>query len=1072
MNNRRTEHLNTRLLRSGVTALSVLIILLGLGLHLRAQQKASPSPRYDPKLYKALRWREIGPFRGGRSVAVAGHPDHPLTFYFGATGGGLWKTDDGGLTWVNISDKAFKTGSVGAIAVAESDPNVIYVGMGEACIRGNVSPGDGVYKSTDGGKTWKHMGLTETQTIARIRIHPRDPDLVYVAALGHVFGPHPDRGVFRSSDGGKTWKKVLYKDDKTGAIDLAMDPTNPRILYAALWEARRTPWSLISGGPGSGLYKTTDGGDTWTELTNNKGMPKGVKGRIGVTVSPANPDRVWAIIEAEEGGVFRSDDGGKTWRRINSDRNLRQRPWYYSHIFADPQDPDTVYVLNVRFHKSVDGGKTFTTISVPHGDNHDLWIDPHNPLRMISGNDGGAIVSYNGGRSWTEEDQPTAQFYHVTIDNQFPYRVYGAQQDNSTVSIASRTSGFGIGRADWYPVGGCESGYIAVRPDDPNIVYAGCYGGTLTRYDHRTRQAQNISVWPENPMGAGAAELKYRFQWTFPILLSPHDPHVLYVAGNRVFKSTDEGMSWKVISPDLTRNDKSKQGPSGGPITKDNTSVEYYDTIFALAESPLEKGLLWAGSDDGLIHISRDGGKNWQNVTPGDLPEWTLISIIEPSPHDPATAYVAATRYKLDDFKPYIYKTTDYGRTWKKITTGLPENEYTRVVREDPHRRGLLYAGTERGVYVSFDAGEHWQSLQLNLPHVPIHDLVVHPREKDVIVATHGRSFWILDDVTPLHQITDEVAQSDVVLFKPRHVYRTRGISFRRPGMSVGQNPPNGAIFYYYFKQKPEEEVKLEILDARGRVIKTFSSKAKEEERPSDLMALFFGRGRQRKRVPAEAGLNRFIWDLRYPDAKRVPGGFLWAGSTRGPIAVPGRYQVRLRVGDRTFTQPFEIRKDPRVKASLEDLRAQFDLLIKIRDRLSEAHEAVNTIRDVRKQIDDLVKRLSGHPQQKTIADAAKALKKKLGAIEQEIIQVKVKAPQDTLNYPIKLNNKLASLASAVASADARPTRQAYEVFRDLSAKLDDQLARLKEILQKDIPAFNRQVKAQKIPAIILKPAQ
>lgn len=1068
----RTGRLNAKSVRSGMTALCVLIILFSLGLHLQAQQKASPSPRYDPKLYKALRWREIGPFRGGRSVAVAGHPDHPSTFYFGATGGGLWKTEDGGLTWVNISDKAFKTGSVGAIAVAESDPNVIYVGMGEACIRGNVSPGDGVYKSTDGGKTWKHMGLTETQTIARIRVHPKDPDLVYVAALGHVFGPHPDRGVFRSTDGGKTWKKVLYKDEKTGAIDLAMDPTNPRILYAALWEARRTPWSLISGGPGSGLYKTTDGGDTWTELTNNKGMPKGIKGRIGVTVSPAKPDRVWAIIEAEEGGVFRSDDGGKTWRRVNSDRNLRQRPWYYSHIFADPQDPDTVYVLNVRFHKSVDGGKTFTTISVPHGDNHDLWIDPHNPLRMISGNDGGAIVSYNGGRSWTDEDQPTAQFYHVTVDNQFPYRVYGAQQDNSTVSIASRTSGFGIGRADWYPVGGCESGYIAVRPDDPNIVYAGCYGGTLTRYDHRTRQAQNISVWPENPMGAGAAELKYRFQWTFPILLSPHDPHILYVAGNHVFKSTDEGMSWQVISPDLTRNDKSKQGPSGGPITKDNTSVEYYDTIFALAESPLEKGLLWAGSDDGLIHISRDGGKNWQNVTPHDLPEWTLISIIEPSPHDPATAYVAATRYKLDDFKPYIYRTTDYGRTWKKIIAGLPENEYTRVVREDPHRRGLLYAGTERGVYVSFDAGEHWQSLQLNLPHVPIHDLVIHPQEKDVIVATHGRSFWILDDVTPLYQITDEVAQSDVVLFKPRHVYRTRGVSFRRPGMSVGQNPPNGAIFYYYFKQKPEEEVKLEILDARGRVIKTFSSKAKEEERPSDLMALFFGRGRQPKKVPAEAGLNRFIWDLRYPDAKRVPGGFLWAGSTRGPVAVPGQYQVRLRVGDRTFTQPFEIRKDPRVKASIEDLRAQFDLLIKIRDRLSEAHQAVNTIRDVRKQIDDLVKRLKGHPQQKTIAEAAKALKEKLGAVEREIIQVKVKAPQDTLNYPIKLNNKLASLANAVASADARPTKQAYEVFGELSARLDDQLARLKEILRKDIPAFNRQVKAQKIPAIILKPAK
>ncbi|RMD86519.1 MAG: glycosyl hydrolase [Calditrichaeota bacterium] len=801
----------------------ITFLIISLVLNVNAKNPEKSSVKYDLSLYKAMEWRNIGPYRGGRSVAVAGHPDQPYTFYFGATGGGVWKTEDGGLTWFNISDSLFQTGSVGAIAVAESDPNVIYVGMGEACIRGNVSPGDGVYKSEDGGKTWKHLGLAETQTIARIRIHPENPDLVYVAALGHVFGPNPERGVFRSKDGGKTWEKVLYKNDRTGAIDLAMDPNNPRVLYAALWEAYRTPWSLNSGGPGSGLYKSTDGGDTWEELTDNKGMPKGIKGRIGVTVSPAQPDRVWAIIEAEHGGVFRSDDGGKTWRRLNGDRNLRQRAWYYSHIFADPKDPETVYVLNVRFHKSTDGGKTFTTtIRVPHGDNHDLWIDPNNPLRMISGNDGGAIVTYNGGKSWTEEDFPTAQFYHVTVDNQFPYRVYGAQQDNSTISIPSRTSSFGIGREHWYSVGGGESGYVAVRPDDPNIVYAGSYDGYLTRYDHRTRQAQNIQVWPENPMGAGAAELKYRFQWTFPIVISPHDPNVLYVAGNHVFKSTDEGMSWEVISPDLTRNDKSKQQPSGGPITKDNTSVEYYCTIFALAESPLKEGLIWAGSDDGLIHVTRDGGKHWNNVTPKNLPEWSLISIIEPSPHDPGTAYVAATRYKLDDFKPYIFKTSDYGKSWKLITRGIPEDEYTRVVREDPHRRGLLYAGTERGVYVSFDDGEHWQSLQLNLPHVPIHDMVIHPREKDLVVATHGRSFWILDDLTPLYQISDEVAQSDVYLFDIRPTYRMRGFRFRRRGLSVGQNPPNGVVIYYTFKEKPDQEVTLEILDASGKLVKKF----------------------------------------------------------------------------------------------------------------------------------------------------------------------------------------------------------------------------------------------------------
>jgi photosystem II stability/assembly factor-like uncharacterized protein len=712
-----------------LTTMGIILTIIGSFFNIQAQQETKPASQYDARLFKALQWRSIGPYRGGRSVAVAGHPNQPYTFYFGVTGGGVWKTNDGGVTWLNISDGIFKTGSVGAIAVAESDPNVIYVGMGEACIRGNVSPGDGVYKSEDAGKTWRHVGLTDTQTIGRIRVHPDNSDIVYVAALGHAFGPHAERGVFRSKDGGKTWDKILFKDDKTGAIDLVLDPSNPRIIYATLWEAYRNPWSMSSGGPGSSLHQSTDGGDSWSDITNNDGLPKGVKGRIGVTVSPAQPDRVWAMVEADEGGLFRSDNGGKTWRKMNEDRRLRQRAWYYTHIYADPKDPETVYVLNVQFLKSVDGGKTFDrTISVPHGDNHDLWIDPNNPMRMINGNDGGANVTYNGGVTWTEQDQATAQFYHVTVDNQFPYRVYGAQQDNSTIGIASRTTGFGIDRTDWNAVGGCESGYIAVRPDDPNIVYAGCYGGYISRYDHRTRQEQEISVWPESPIGWGAGDLKYRFQWTAPIVISPHDPHVLYACGNHVFKSMDEGMSWQIISPDLTRNDKSKQAPSGGPITKDNTSVEYYNTIFALAESPKQKGLLWAGTDDGRIHISKNAGGSWDEVTPKDLPEWALISIIEASPHDPATAYVAATRYKLDDFKPYIYKTNDYGKTWKIITAGIPNIEYTRVVREDPHRRGLLYAGTERGVHVSFNDGDRWQSLQLNLPATPIHDLVIQPR--------------------------------------------------------------------------------------------------------------------------------------------------------------------------------------------------------------------------------------------------------------------------------------------------------------------------------------------------------
>ncbi|MEW6455232.1 MAG: glycosyl hydrolase [Acidobacteriota bacterium] len=1028
-------------------------------------------PKYDLNLYKAMEWRNIGPFRGGRSTAVAGHPDLPYTYYFGGTGGGVWKTEDGGITWVNVSDGFFKTGSVGAIAVAESDPNVVYAGMGERCPRGNVSHGDGVYKSTDGGKTWKNIGLTDSRHIGKIVVHPKNPDIVYVAAMGHIFGPNTERGVFRSKDGGKTWEKILYKDNKTGAVDLVIDPANSRILYAALWEVYRNPWSLNSGGPGSGLHKTTDGGDTWVELTKNPGLPKGIIGKIGIAVSPAKPDRIWAIIEAEDGGVFRSDDGGKTWRLMNRERKLRQRAWYYTHIYADPKDPETIYVLNTGFYKSIDGGKTFpTTISVPHGDNHDLWIDQNNPLRMINANDGGANVSYNGGLSWTDQDQPTAQFYHVIVDNQFPYHVYGAQQDNTTVGIASRTTGLGIDRPDWYPVGGGESGYIAVRSDDPNIVYAGSYGGLITKYNHHTKEIQNISVWPDNPMGSGARDLKYRFQWTAPIFVSPHDSNILYIGGNHLFKSTDEGMSWEIISPDLTRNDKNKQGPSGGPITKDNTSVEYYCVIFALAESPDKKGVIWAGSDDGLIHVTKDGGKNWENVTPKELPEWTLISIIDASPHDPATAYVVATRYKHDDFKPYIYKTYDYGKTWKKITNGIPENDFTRVVREDPNHKGLLYAGTETSVYVSFDDGENWQSLQLNLPIVPIHDLMVHPREKDLVVATHGRSFWILDDLTPLYQLSDEIAKSKMYLFKPRDTYRMRGRDFMFPRANIGKNPPNGTIIYYYFKDKPEQEVKLEILDAKGNLVKTFTSMPKDEQPtiPEEIR-IFFGEVGTQK-VPADQGMNRFVWDLRYPDAVTVPGALLWAGTTRGAVAVPGTYQVRLKVGENSITQSFEVKQDPRIKTTAQEFQEQFDLLIKIRDKVSEAHEAVNQIRDIRKQLNDLIKRLKESASEKTLVESANVIIKKLSAIEEEIIQVKIESSQDALNYPIQLNAKLASLAGVVASADTKPTKQSYEVFDDLSSKLNAQLSKLKEVIDTDLAAFNQKLREQQIPSIFLKP--
>jgi photosystem II stability/assembly factor-like uncharacterized protein len=1029
-------------------------------------QFSSAQLQYDTLLYNKMQWREIGPFRGGRSVAVAGHKAQPSTFYFGATGGGIWKTEDAGNTWLNISDGYLKVGIVGALAVAESDPNVIYAGTGEACIRGNAMPGEGMYKSDDAGRTWKFIGLKEAQTISKVRVHPKNEDLVYVAALGHVFGANKERGVYRSKDGGKSWEKILFKNDSTGAVDLALDPLNPRIMYAALWQAYRNPWSMSSGGKGSGLWMSVDGGDTWKDISHNEGLPKGVLGKIGVAVSPAKSGRVWASVEADDGGLFRSDDGGKTWTRMTDDRRIRQRAWYYSHVYADPKNPDGVYILNVQFFKSVDGGKTLTNIRVPHGDNHDLWIDPNNPMRMIEANDGGACVTENGGQTWTLEDMPTAQFYHVTLDNEFPYNIYGAQQDNSTIRIASRTMGFGIDRPDWHDVGGGESGYIAPKPDDPNIVYAGSYDGYLTRYDHRTKQQQDISPWPDNPMGAGAIAAKYRFQWTYPIVVSKFDSRTIYVTANKVFKSTNEGMSWEIISPDLTTNDTTKLVSSGGPITKDNTSVEYYCTIFTFAESALNKNVLWAGSDDGLLHVSQDGGKSWQNVTPKDVPAWSMMSIVEASAHAAGTAYIAVNRYKLDDFKPYLFKTTDFGKSWKKIVRGIPENEFAHVIREDPNRKGLLYVGTERSVYVSFNDGENWQPLQNNLPVVPIHDIAIQAREKDLVVATHGRSFWVLDDLTPLHQLNDGRAKSEVILYRPRENYRTGGYTFDRPGIALGKNPPNGVVVYYYQKSKPKESdtLKLEFLEADGTLIRSFLGK---KEKKSG------GRGSEdgddQPTVPVDSGMNRFVWNRQYEDAVKVPGAIMWSGSVSGPEAIPGKYQVRLKIGEKSWTQPFEIRKDPRVKTTQEEFKEQFDLLIKIRDKVSEAHRAVNTIRDIRKQTEDLLSRLEKHPSKDTVSAVSRKLNEELKKVEEEIIQVKIKSGQDALNYPIKLNDKIATLSGVVASADARPTKQAYDVFAELSGKLDVQLSKFKLLVEKDLAAFNMLVKTLEIPAVIVK---
>jgi photosystem II stability/assembly factor-like uncharacterized protein len=1048
---------------STTTRATVALAVFGLG-----AGGATRAEETRPPALQGLVWRNIGPFRGGRSVAVAGVAKEPRVFYFGGTGGGIWKTTDGGVNWKPVADGQLGTGSVGAIAVAASDANVIYAGMGEAEIRGNFSHGDGVYRSTDAGKTWKHVGLKDTRQIGRIVVHPSNPDVAYVAALGHASGPNKERGVFRTRDGGKSWDKVLFVDDTTGAVELAMDPTNPRVLFAGFWQVVRKPWTFESGGPGSALYKTTDGGDTWDKLTG-EGLPKkGVWGKVGVSVSAADPNRVFALIEAEDGGLFRSDDGGKSWTRTNEQNDLRQRAWYYTRVFTDPRNADVVYVPNVQFWRSQDGGRAFKTLRTPHGDNHDLWIAPDDPLRMIASDDGGAHVTYDGGVTWSRQDnQPTAQFYHVTTDSRFPYSVYGAQQDNSTVGIASRTLGFGIDRTDWHEVGGCESGYVAVKPDDPDVVYAGCYEGTITRYDHRTKEIRNVTVYPENPMGWGAEGMKYRFQWTAPIMTSPHDPEVVYAAGNVLFRSRSGGQRWEAISPDLTRNDPTKLGPSGGPITKDNTSVEYYCTIFAMAESRLEKGLLWTGSDDGLVQVSRDDGRSWTNVTPRDLPEWSMVSQVEPSPHEAGTLYLAANRYKLDDYRPYAYVTRDYGKTWKKITDGIPEDAFVRVVREDPARKGLLYAGTETGVYVSFDDGGHWQSLQLNLPVVPVTDIAV--KEKDLVVSTQGRSFWVMDDVAPLRQITKETAAAEMHLFEPSPAYRFLGLPFPRP--NTGQNPPNGAIVYYSLKAAPkeDEEITLEVRDAAGKLVRKLSSKPKKDQEPNPL-AEFLGGEPPSEQLPAKAGLNRFAWNLRVEEASKFKGMILWAGVTDGPLVMPGTYALKLTVGGKDSTVPLEVRADPRIATSPADLQKQFDLLLQIRDKLTETHDAVARIREVRDQVSGAAERAKGTPEEKAVGDAADAFKKKVTAVEEALYQTRNKAPEDPLNYPIRLNNKLAALAGVVASAQAAPTDQSYAVYKDVAARIDVELAALTEALDKDLPAFNQLVREKNVPAVVLKP--
>jgi len=1019
----------------------------------RDMTNAAAKTLIDEAVYDAAQYRLVGPFRGGRSAAVTGVPGDPELFYMGATGGGVWRTQDGGQTWENISDGYFG-GSIGAVAVAESDPNVIYVGGGEVTVRGNVSYGYGMWKSVNAGKSWEQIGLPDSRHIVRIRVHPKNPDIVFAAVMGDLYKSSEERGVYKSEDGGDTWERVLFANADAGAVDLVMDPNNHRIMYASTWRIRRTPYSLESGGEGSSIWKSTDSGETWTNIMDADGLPDGPIGIIGLAVSPVNSERVFAIIEANDGGVFRSDNAGESWQKVNSSRSLRQRAWYYSRIYADTENEDIVYVMNVSYHKSTDGGRTFESSNAPHGDHHDLWIAPEDNQRMIIADDGGAQVSYDGGTNWsTYGNQPTAQFYRVTTDNAFPYRIYAAQQDNSTVRIKHRTDGGAITEEDWESTAGGESAHIAVDPENSDIVYGGSYGGFLTRVNHETEQTQAINVYPDNPMGYGAEGMKYRFQWNFPIFFSPHNPDKLYTLSNHVHVSYNGGRSWELASPDLTKNDPDKLKSSGGPITQDNTGVEYYCTLFAGAESPYEENLLWVGSDDGLVHVSKDGGENWEDVTPKGMPEWMMINSIDVDPFNEGGAFVAGTRYKLGDYQPYLYHTTDYGKTWKKIVSGIPGDHFTRVVRADPSREGLLYAGTETGMYISFDNGANWQPFQLNLPIVPITDLTI--KNDNLVVATQGRSLWIIDDLTVLHQAEADIAEKDFHLYKPMDSYRMGGRG-GRASATAGTNHPGGVIVNMFLKEKPADsvEVKVAFHEMDGTLIKEYSSKT--EERSLRLPEL-------------KAGGNSINWNMRYPNAEDFPGMILWSGSMAGPMAVPGDYKVTMTIGEETQEQVFTILKDPRSETTLEGFQEQFDFLISVRDKVTESHRAIKDIRTIRDQLSHFKGLWKGQENKKELIEKANEIEEAIGEIEKALYQTKNRSRQDPLNYPIKLTNKLAHLNSLNGRGDFPPTEQSYEVRDEITKEINEELGKFQEIKENDLPEFNRMVKENAVDAIMLQ---
>ena len=1034
-------------------------------------------------------------------MAAAGHPSERGTFYHGTSSGGVWRTENGGATWRNITDPFFKRASVGALAVASADPCVIYVGMGECGLRSNVTHGDGVYRSLDGGETWTHQGLAATQNIARIIVHPANPDLLYVAALGHRFGPNAERGVYRSADGGDSWELVLHQGPDAGAIDLTMDLKNPRVLYAATWQARVFPWSHSTSGPGSRIFKTTDGGETWVDLTENPGFPGGDLGRIGVTASPVHRGRVWAIVDADDGGIYRSDDGGANWTWLSDDRNFRVRPWYFGHVLADPVDPDGVYVINRKLWRSRDGGRSYRQVNVPYVDEMDLWVDPSDPGRMILGNDGGASVSFNGGETWSPlTNQPTAEIYRVAADTNFPYRIYGSQQDNSTISLPSRSVRGGISEMDWYDVGGGESGFIAVRPDNPNIVYSSDLPGLgVTRYDHATLQIREIGPWGE-PGSEEGNTLRYRFNWSVPVVLSPHDPNVLYIAGNFLFRSTDEGASWETISPDLTRNDQEKitRQPAGSHAVGENEG-NHYCTISSVAESPHTPGILWTGSDDGLIHVSRDNGASWTNVTPDAIPIWSLTHV-EPSPHDPATAYISASAHVVDDFRPYVFRTDDFGASWRRIERGIPEDEFVRVVREDPVQPGLLYAGTEAGVYTSLDDGGAWRTLRLNLPVVAIHDLVV--KDADIVAGTHGRGLWILDDVSPLRELAAGIPVGPIHLFRPspvhrlsRHVYGLDSLIALYNGFAA-DNPPSGVVIYYLLGARAAR-ITISLIDAAGTVVNAFDSR-REPRRPSPIGpmayqlrygtasltgtvageeepgirwgALTLDRGADPRRLPTEAGLHRVALDITYPGARRVPGA-PGRGIT-APVTPPGVYTVRLVVDGETREQSVEIRPDPRLKTTRDEYRAQFELMIRLRDKVSEIHDAVNTMRDLRSQLQARIAPLEHHAASSAAVSIAERLIASISAIERALIQPELherSGELDSIHFPIRLNNKIEALGYHVARSDDAPTAQDRDLFTDLARRADDQLARYRRLLHEDVAAFNSAMRDAAAPAVVVR---